>query len=335
MFFSTDETIFLEQVQGVLPASVATDREKLWPFIEAAERKYILPLLERELYDDLQKFYNDRSSWQSGSIGESGEDTVKTTELLRLVRIAELNLAYYLGFDVLNVKLSDAGFQRVGDQGNFRGLYKYQEENLRKYFESTGYNGLDDMLKYIEDYIEYFPEWEDSNNYTARKVAIIKDAETFDAICAIGKSRLTFLRLQRYMNEVIDFEIKPLMGEEFTNLMAELAKEDSLDNYRLLVPEVAKPLAYLSAARLIESSGSLTDRGLLFEGKNSLYPDDTTKKYAEGESAGAAAAAYRNIGNRYMEALRNYLIDNLFTEHGSEEGNVYDRDNTDKKTFVA
>ncbi len=334
MFFSTEEATFTEQVQGILPASVSTDREKLWPFIEAAERKYILPLLERELYDDLQKFCNDHASWQSGS-GSSGEDTIKTTELIRLIRIAELNLAYYNGFDVLNVKLSDAGFQRTGDQGSFRGLYKYQEENLRKYFESTGYNGLDDMLKYIEDYIEYFPEWEESANYTARKVAIIKDAETFDAICAIGKSRLTFLRLRRYMNEVIDFEIKPLLGDEFATLMTELAKDDTLDKYRLLVPEVAKPVAYYSAARLIESSGSLTDRGLLFEGKNSMFPDDSTKKYAEGEPAGVAAAAYRSIGNKYMEALRNYLIDNSFTEHGSEEGNVYNRDNTDKKTFVA
>jgi hypothetical protein len=333
MFFSSVDDTFLTEIQGILPVSVATDREKLWPFIEAAERKYILPLLERELYDDLQEFCNNRGEWQSG--GSSGEDTIKTTELVRLIRIAELNLAYYTGFDVLNVMISDAGFQRVGDQGNFRGLYKYQEENLRKYFENTGMNGLDDCLKYIEDYIEYFPEWEESANYSARKVAIIKDAEAFDAICAINKSRLTFLRLQRYMTEVIDFEIKPLLGTEYTTLMTELGKEDPLVRYSLLRGEVAKPLAYYSVAKLIENSGSLTDRGLLFEGKNSMFPDDSTKKYAEGESAGFVASGYRRIGDRYMEALRKYLIDNSFTEHGSEDGNVYDRDNTDKKTFVA
>jgi hypothetical protein len=54
MFFSTIEETFLTEVQEILPVSVATDREKLWPFIEQAERKYILPLLEKELYDDLQ-----------------------------------------------------------------------------------------------------------------------------------------------------------------------------------------------------------------------------------------------------------------------------------------
>jgi hypothetical protein len=335
MFFSTVEPTFLEEVQGILPVSVATDREKLWPFIEKAERKYILPLLERELYDDLQKFCNDRTNWQSGSGGVSGEDTVMTTELIRLIRIAELNLAYCLGFDVLNVKISDAGFQRMGESTAFKGLYKYQEENLRKYFESTGYDGLDDMLKYIEDYIEYFPEWEDSTNYTARKIAIIKDAETFDAICFIGKSRLTFLRLQRYINEIIDFEIKPLLGDEWPVLMIELAKEDPADKYLALATEIRKPLAYLSCAKLIEKTGNLTDRGLFFEGKNSMFPDDSTKKPVEGDSALVAMQSYISTGLKYIDALRKYLIDNLFTDHGSENGSVFDRDNTDKKTFVA
>lgn len=330
MFFSTDNDTFITQVQGILPASVTTDKEKLWPFIEQAERKYIKPLLEADLYDDLQKFCNDNGSWQSGS----GEDATKTTELVRLIRIAELNLAFYIGFDVLNVILSASGFQRQESE-NFKGLYKYQEENLRKYFESTGYNGLDDMLKYIEDYIEYFPEWEKSSIFAARKTAIIKDAETFDSICFINKSRITFLRLERYMREVIDFDIKPLLGDEYASMMAELAEDDPADNYAALAIEIQKPLAFLSCARLIEKTGNLTDRGLFFEGKNSLFPDDTTKRSASLDEVVAMMTQYRKIGDKYLEALRQYLIDNSFTLQGSTEGSVFNRDNTDKKTFVA
>jgi hypothetical protein len=33
--------------------------------------------------------------------------------------------------------------------------------------------------------------------------------------------------------------------------------------------------------------------------------------------------------------LRQYLIKNSFTSQGSEEGNVYNRNNDNKKTFVA
>src|SRR4030042_1913038 len=108
-----------------------------------------------------------------------------TTELLRLIRIAEINLAFYIGFPVLNVIISAAGFQRIGESDAARGLYKYQETDLKKYFEEAGYNGLDDILKYIEDNLEYFPEWEESSIYISRKSAFIKNAETFDAFCPI------------------------------------------------------------------------------------------------------------------------------------------------------
>ena len=331
MFFSNDDTTFLAQVKAIVPATKSFDREKIWPFIEQAERKYVYPLLEQELYDDLQTFVNEPNSWSGGS----GEDATKTTELVRLIRIAELNLAYLIGYDLLNTINSASGFQKSGDSEGFKGLYKYQEENLKKYFETTGYNGLDDMLKYIEDNIEYFPQWENSTNCTLRKTAIIKDATTFNAICYIANSRLTFLRLQTYMQEVIDFEIAPLLGDEYTNLITELSQESPDPKYSDLVPFIRKPLAFLSCAMLIEKTGNLTDRGFFFEGKNSLFPDDTTKSMAQGEAAWTMAKSYRDTGERYLKALSQYLIDNLFTETGSTEGGPYNRDNTDKKTFVA
>jgi hypothetical protein len=333
MFFSTDDDTFLTEVKEILPVSVATDREKLWPFIEQAERKYILPLLESDLYDDLQKFCNDHNNWISG--GSGNEDETKTTPLIKLIRIAELNLAYFIGFPVLNSKISDGGFQKTGDGQAFKGLYKYQERDLKEYFEATGYNGLDDMLKYIEDNIEYFPEWEETPVNTLRKTAIIKDADTFDGICFINKSHLTFLRLQRFMKEVIDFEIKPLLGTEWSTLMTELAKADPATKYSALVPEIQTPLAFLSCAKLIEKTGNLTDRGLFFEGKNSTNPDDSWTKPAEGDQVVVAMTSYRVTGQKYLETLRQYLIDNSFANQGSKNGFVYNRDNDHKKTFVA
>jgi len=331
MFFSDDDTIFLAQVKAIIPATKSFDREKIWPFIEQAERKYVFSLLEQELYDDLQKFVNEPTSWSGGS----GEDTTRTTELIRLIRIAELNLANLIGYDLLNTVNSAAGFQKPGDSEGFKGLYKYQEENLKKYFETTGYNGLDDMLKYIEDYIEYFPQWENSTYCTLRKTAIIKDAATFNSICYIAGSRLTFLRLQIFMDEVIDFDIKPLLGDEYDNLMAELSSESPEIRYTSLLPFIRKPLAFLACAKLIEKTGNLTDRGFFFEGKSAISPDDTYKNPAMGEAAWTMAKSYRDTGERYLKALAQYLIDNSFTDTGSTAGGPYNRDNTGKKTFVA
>jgi hypothetical protein len=331
MLFSTHEETFLTEITDILPVSSATSREKLWPFIEQAERKYIKPLLEDALYASIHRFYNDNGSGESSS----GDDSSQMTALLKLIQIAEINLAYFIGFDLLNVITSDSGFQKPGDGGNFKGLYKYQEENLRRYFEQTGYNGLDDLLKYIEDNIESFPEWEDSSLFAFRKTAIIKDSESFDAICFINRSRLTFCRLQRYMNEVLDFDVKPLLGAEWALLMAQLQSGSPDAKYTALGIEIRKPLAYLSCALLIEKTGNLNDRGLFFEGKNSGFPDDSYKNPAQGTTMFAAAASYRDTGKKYLAALSQYLIDNEFTSTGSASGSVFNRDNEGKKIFVA
>jgi hypothetical protein len=331
MFFSTIESTFIEEVQDIIPASVSITRAKLWPFIEQAERKYVKPLLGDTLYQDLNTFYNNRSSWSSGS---DAEDAAKTTELLRLLRIAELNLALLVGFPVLNSVISDTGFQRTESE-NVKGLYKYQETELKKYFESAGFNGLDDMLSYIEENIEHFPEWEDSQIYQARKTSLIKDAIVFDEICYINRSRLTFLRLQRYITEVMDLDIKPLLGDEYATLMSELAKEDPQAEYSAMAVEIRKPLAYLSCAKLIEKTGNLEDRGLFFEGKNSMYPDDSVKRSATADEIASSVRSYREMGEKYMEALRQYLTLNGFIQTGSVAGGVYNRDNTNKKIFIA
>lgn len=330
MFFSTNDDTFKTEIKEFIPASAATTRSKLWPFIEQADRLYIATLLEDDMYTELEAYYQDPVDGGSGS----GEDRVQTGKLLDLVQMATINLAYYIGFDVLNVKISDTGFQRSEGQ-NFKGLYKYQEENLRSYFERTGFNTLDDVLELLENNIEYFPEWEDSENYTILKKSIIPDTRTFDGICFINKSRLIFLRLQRFMDQVIDFSLKPILGETiWDELMAELVKDSPAEKYTKLLPYLQKPLAFLSTALMIENTGSLTDRGLYFEGKNSGFPDNTYSKPGSDSNIDIIAGNNRSTGERYLETLRIYLANNDFESFSGQTGSILNRDNDDSKIFV-
>ncbi len=324
MFFSTVEDTFLEQVKLFIPASAATSKEKLWPFIEAAERKYILPILGRELYNDLSAFAAEDSAWS----GE-GEDIVKSTELLRLVRLSEINLAYFIGFDILNSRISDQGFQRAETE-NFKGLYKYQEENIRTYFKETGFNTIDDILQYLEDYMEYFPEWEGSASFTLRQASIIKDTKTFDGICSINGSRLIFLRLQPFINQVMDIDIKNVLGADiYEALQDELSGLGSGGDYLDLAGELKKPVAFLSAALLVKNTGNLTEKGLFFESRSGS-PDSIS--LTPGGVDSSNYAFYRSTGEQYLAGLRKYLRDN-FVDYPGITGSVYSRDNDGKKTF--
>jgi hypothetical protein len=331
MFFSESEDTFLAEIKKYISASAATSKEKLWSHIEAAERKFILPILGRATYDDLQLFFNNRKQWTSGS----GDDVAKTTELLKLIQLAEINLAYFIGFDLINARISDQGFQRAETE-KFKGLYKYQEENVREYFKNTGFNGLDDILQYLEDNMEYFPEWEDSDAYTLRKTSFIGDTKSFNKICDINNSRLIFLRLQPFIQQVLDIDIKVLLGNTiWTALTVELAKNNPDAKYTALAAEIRKPLAFLSIALLIKSTGNLTDKGLYFEGKMSGFPDNTTSTAAIGSAAADSYTLYGSTGEQYLEALRRYLIDNSFPGYTAITGGVYMRDNDGKKTFFA
>ena len=330
MFFSNNDTDFTEEAKAILPVSAALEREKLWPYLERVERKYILPLLGRELYDDLIKYHNDSGSWSG-----SGEDAQKTAELVSLIRIGELNLAFFTGFDVFSVMISSAGFQR-SESEKFKGLYKYQETNLKTLFAETGYDAIDDILTYLEDNIEYFPEWEESATNQARLKSLIKDASTFNSICDIKNSRLTFLRLLPFMKQVVDMEIIPTIGAAlWTKLQSEMTSDSPDSKYIALVPKLRDPLAFLSSALLVLNTGDLTDRGLYFESRNSLYPDPSTSRPGEGDTLAMRYKFYREPGLSYLASVKKYLADNSFTEYSGASESIYNRDNDGKKTFVA
>jgi hypothetical protein len=359
MFFSENDTTFLEEVKGILPVSTATDRQRLWPFIEAAERKYILPVLGRTLYDELQKFHTHPTIWpaeplttdndqgtvdMSGGTTDqtviedsdgSGSDKDKLTGLLKLVQVSEINLAYYLGFDLLNISMSDMGFTRTESQYQ-KGLYKYQEEKAQNYFRTIGLDGIDDILTYLEDNLEYFENWEDTEAYTLRQESIIPDTKVFNKICDISNSRLIFLRLQPFIQQVMDSEIMSVLGTTvYAALISELAKDEPGETYLQLKTQIRKPLAFLSVALLIKTTGTLTDKGFYFEQRNSLFPDSETRVAERNHNSNGAYNYYKRAGDQYLNVLRNWLTINTFPGYTIPTGNVYSRDNEGKKTFFA
>jgi hypothetical protein len=359
MFFPEIDTTFTAEVKKILPVSITTDRERLWPFLEAAERKYILPILGRKLFDELQEFSRHPTIWPSeplttdNSTGTtdfscgttdqdviedsegSGSDKAKLTELLRLVRISEINLAYFLGFDLLNISISDLGFRRSESEYQ-KGLYKYQEERALSYFKTVGLDGIDDVLAYLEENLEYFENWEDTEAYTLRTGAIIPSTQVFNGICDISNSRLIFLRLQQFMQSVMDNDISAVLGEAVSlALTTELTKPDPAAEYLRLRDQIRKPLAFLSIALLIRTTGTLTDKGFYFEQRNSLFPDPEIRTAEMNPLNSAAYTHYKNTGDKYLESLRRWLTLTAFPGYAVTTGTVYSRDNDGKKTFFA
>jgi len=148
----------LKGISSIVLTLGRNDFNRLKPHIENAENRYIKPLLGLPMYYSLQEFYE-------ADYPQSPSDKEKLQkELLVKVQFATVHLAFFVGFDFLNISFTDAGFQRIETERT-KGLFKYQEDSIKAYFSETGLNALDDVLVFLEVNIDSFEEFMNSENF--------------------------------------------------------------------------------------------------------------------------------------------------------------------------
>lgn len=326
----------MEELRTFVPVSKASDFDTIAPHVINAERDYLIPVIGQETYDQLQALYDSSSSGSGSSSGESSQTQEKLKELLLLVQAAIAHIAFWIGYDLINSYITDDGFKRVESE-KVKGLYKYQEDNLKKYFRTNGFNGLDTVLQFLEENISFFAKFKASAQYTVLKSSFIPSTAVFNCLVFIGSSRLTFLRLIPHMQLVEEIEVQPVMGAiAFAELKDEMVKEQPNEKMMAIVPLIQKAVAYLASAFLMEESGAdLTDNGLYFTANASTNSSDTERKPSDPERIAILVKRNRNIGNAYLDQIRSYLVAHAsdWTDVTVSTGKVLRRDNRDKKTF--
>jgi hypothetical protein len=341
MLFSKEKNPKMEEVRKFASVSKASEFDSLAPHIANAERDYLVPVIGQTMYDELQEFYDAVPPVIDPDADPPAEPTdaqLQTAELLRLSQQAIIHLAYWIGFDLLNAHITDAGFKRT-EGTDVKSLFKYQEENLKNYFRTNGFNGLDAVLAYLEKNIETFGEFKMSSACTLFRSAFIPTTEIYNSIIFINKSRLTFLRMKSHMQLIEETEIAPILGPvAFDFVKTEMVKDTPDAKVIALLPYIREPIAWLASALLMEESGAdLTDNGLYFTQTTAGYNNDTDRKPSAADRIAILVMRNRSFGAAYLDALRAYL-----TTHATDwpdvtpsTGRVLRRDNKDKKTFFA
>jgi hypothetical protein len=329
----------IDEIKQFLAVGAGTDFNRLKPHIQNAETAYLRPLLGTGLFNELQDFYDNPP--ETPLVGQN----ILFDELMSLVQRTLIHLTYWSGFQVLNATISDGGFKRTENE-KVKSLFKYQEVELKEYFKTTGFNGLDEILFYLEmeikkstDEVKYFQSFADSDAWTILKSSFIPDTNTFNSIVFINHSRLTFLRMKTPLQLVEDLDIKPLLGEAiFNEIKLEMQKPKPSMKVLAILPVIQKALAYLASALLMEESGAdLTEKGLYFESTSSENNLTTNKQPAEIDRINFLAKRNKGIGLNYLERLKSYLIIHAtdWPGYSGQTGNVLRRNNTDKKSFWA
>jgi len=335
----------IEDVKNVINVSNLSTYEKLLNHLFNAEQKYIFPLIGSEMYDALADFKNNPDSnllnradmntdFNDDFYTRVEEKSVAMARLLYTCQQAIAHLAFYEGFDLLNVFVSNSGFKRQEDDKT-KSLFKYQEDNIRNYYKDHGLNILDNMLALLEQNITHFPEYNEA--FSKNKGSIIPDTKTFHDIINIRNSRLVFLRLIAPMKTALELEITPLIGKQNVDfIIEELKKPSPAAKVMSVLPYLRNALAWAARVMLIEESGAeITERGLYFEGLKGGISMNDVKMPSDESRVGYLIKRDKNIAENYKQLLHQYLITNAsdWNNYDNPRLRIHERDNSNKKTF--
>ena len=325
MFFQN-----VNEVKAILPIGVGNDFNRLKPHIENAENRYIRPLLGFDICDELREFY-------LVGISQEPTDTEKLqAELLSKIQFATIHLAFFIGFDFLNVSVTDAGFQRIETERT-KGLFKYQEDSLKEFFSRSGFDALDDILVFLEVNVLSFEKYLNSDNFSKFIKSFLPTVKVVEEIpFNIHGSRLILLALQPAIFYIEDTAIKTVLGASiYDAVKTEMAKEEPEPKFKLLIEAIRKPLIYLASAMLMEETGAtLYEKGLYFDKNEDQQRSKVVRGPSPDNRIDILVNRNRIIGNNYLEMLKLFLIDN-FNDYSGQKGSAFSRDNTGKKTFFA
>ena len=335
----------IAEIREILKISTSVDFEVLKPILETVDREFLRPVLGAEMHNKLLEFYN--SSPDQIAVPEPDPPVSPTLEqiagatakLLKLAQTAEIHLAYWYGFDLLNVQVMNDGFKRTETE-KVKGLYKYQEDNLKNFFKASGFNGLDSMLEFLDGPDKLcFPEFHENETGLQRKQMFIPSTAIFNQYYYIGQNRLLFMRLIQHMKIVEDIKIKMVLGETNYNFIkSEMAKALPDPKIDSILPYIRIVIPYFSTALLMEETASdLTDKGLFFESISSNASDHSNKTPSPESRIAAMIQRNLNTGNHYLQALKNYLLNNagVWKNYAQPLHGLPNRDNNGKKTFWA
>jgi hypothetical protein len=313
-----------DEFKKYLPVNVNTSFKTLYPYFGYVEENYIKPLLGTALYEQLATMY------------ESDALTPEYSQLLDYVRYSEINLAYYSGFSILSINLSDGGASTKAKEGDR--LYRYQEDNAKEHFKSMGFNNIDTTLNYLYDNITIFDLFTQSEFYKQSQKTLIPDTKTLNDVYNIQNSRLVFLKMRQYIAIVEDIELRHFFGDAF---IQELLNNDlTSDKYSSIASYIRKYIVYMALYHGIEELGKIpTERGLIFY---SLTPDDGYKQQpVENKEVKEMKAHCKLIAERYLSTAIDYLKMNgneytgysIHATKNTPNITIQFRKNKGKKTF--
>lgn len=309
----------IAEIKGYLPVNTAFHWEDIAPFIDRAQTKYLKPELGNGQLVQLEAAY------EAGTMSQAQE------RLLHFARIPLANFAYLMYLPHGVVQISSAGIQ-TSSTANKKTAAEWMLDDLEASYKDAGYEGIDQMLEYLEENQLLFPAWKDSLAYTVLKEFFLSKAAEFSQYVNINNSRRTFLALRATMRKVENSLKRSVIGAGLFDELKQQLKDGLVSQLNGQLLELIRPaVAHLTMARaVVELSVTVGERGIsVFTNSNSL----TTGVQSPAESQVLLQLREDNQkdGDDYLKDLADFLTANVEQLPLYKNSNCYVADVT--KTF--
>lgn len=309
-----DETV----LKAYLPVATNFDWSDIAPFVAIAEERDIIPFLSQAQYDLLIALTSP--SGDNQKLIQLSSRALAQTALLRMIPFRNLNLGK-TGFTVTETEGTKVASQwRVED---------LKSACLDNYFE-----GLEDMLRFLEEKKTTFTAWASSSSRTDFTKNFIWTADEFQTYCDIQRSRRVFLSLKPYMDRS-DETIKEVTGEGLYNeLKTQLAAGSVSSNNQKLLPFIRYAVTNLAMAAALPSFSLILTRSGPKLVETSMALTSVVEK-VDRTAIDDRAMKCEAIGKASIKRLQDYLYANasnypLFTADTSVYNTSRQTDYNDK-----
>jgi hypothetical protein len=296
MIFPTIGT-FKDVIGGGVNASMYLD--SIEPYFDIAHERHIEDWLGTTLYNALADGI------------ENSNLTQAETNLLPYYRKALAWLALYEYMPHATVQISEAGMYRVENE-NMKSAYKYQMLAVMDNAIVNGYESMEKLILFLETNKATYTDWTTAPGYDKHHNIFLHTAADFRNVHNKRMARHTFDTIRGVVEDVEQFVIAPLLGEQQhaallnarkTNTWTTETKEKKV--IYLINRAVAHyAIAAAMAMNIVEMRSDRIVSKTQGEALNSELVAGVEKYFVKNQH-------HDDTANRHLKRLRDYLNENL------------------------
>ncbi len=317
------DTNFQEHYAGV---NMSMAWAELAPAVRQATEKFVIPYVGEELYNSLAGLYQ--------------ASTEMTAEQLKALQLLQDAVAFYTIYHVLpekNAVVASAGVVQNTPEGGSTPVNQWSWKAKRWSALENADTFLDLLLNYLEKQViaekEEFNIWKDSAAYKVKVSDFFRHTAQLDEYLNIQMSRRSFISLVRFMKQIEEDVIKPVLCTELYDAVTGI---NISEENKLLLPYIRRAVAYLGAAEAVPHHRVCIDGdGFRIVSQTDQFDDRRNLTNNVHESAvQALMQRCEEQGRKAVARLAKFLEDNLSDYPDYEDSDCREKPTRNAHTII-